>query len=266
HRRHDELRLAARAGGPEPRLREVRPAARDVELPRGRQGRPHVRHERPAPGAGRARAVQRALERAGRRAEARAGTGARGARLPALDRARRPSRGRGERARGLLGSARGRPDVGRRRLEAAAARLGLGPPARLRGPGASSRAGRLSVRDDEPRLRHPRGRARALAGGRALLRGLDRPRARGRGRPSGVEHRGGEGRGPGDAGPGARRVPEARRGALAGSMLERPLPRLAAAVLLLLTMAALLVTSSRHKKLSYDEYDNLAYGHRILRL
>lgn len=29
-------------------------------------------------------------------------------------------------------------------------------------------------------------------------------------------------------------------------------------------MAALLVLSGRHKKLSYDEYDNLAYGHRVL--
>lgn len=29
-------------------------------------------------------------------------------------------------------------------------------------------------------------------------------------------------------------------------------------------MAALLVLGSRHKKLAYDEYDNLAYGHRLL--
>jgi hypothetical protein len=49
-------------------------------------------------------------------------------------------------------------------------------------------------------------------------------------------------------------------------MLERPLARAAAAVLLLAAMAGLLVTSSLHKKLAYDEYDNLAYGHRLLRL
>ena len=34
--------------------------------------------------------------------------------------------------------------------------------------------------------------------------------------------------------------------------------------LLLAAMAVLLVTSSRHKKLAYDEFDNLAYGHRFL--
>jgi hypothetical protein len=33
---------------------------------------------------------------------------------------------------------------------------------------------------------------------------------------------------------------------------------------LLALMALLLATSSRHKKLSYDEWDNLAYGHRLL--
>jgi len=47
-------------------------------------------------------------------------------------------------------------------------------------------------------------------------------------------------------------------------MLERALPRAAAAAFLLLAMGALLVTSSLHKKLTYDEYDNLAYGHRLL--
>jgi 4-amino-4-deoxy-L-arabinose transferase-like glycosyltransferase len=39
---------------------------------------------------------------------------------------------------------------------------------------------------------------------------------------------------------------------------------LAVPVLLLAAMAALLVTSSAHKKLAYDEFDNLAYGHRFL--
>ncbi len=34
--------------------------------------------------------------------------------------------------------------------------------------------------------------------------------------------------------------------------------------LLLAAMAVLLVTGSRHKKLAYDEFDNLAYGHRFL--
>ena len=38
----------------------------------------------------------------------------------------------------------------------------------------------------------------------------------------------------------------------------------AAPVLLLAAMAALLVSSSLHKKLVYDEFDNLAYGHRFL--
>ncbi len=46
-------------------------------------------------------------------------------------------------------------------------------------------------------------------------------------------------------------------------MLDRPLVRGAAVALFLATMAALLVTSSLHKKLSYDEYDNLAYGYRV---
>ncbi len=46
-------------------------------------------------------------------------------------------------------------------------------------------------------------------------------------------------------------------------MLERPLARAAAAALLLATMAALLVASSLHKRLAYDEYDNLAYGYRV---
>jgi 4-amino-4-deoxy-L-arabinose transferase-like glycosyltransferase len=38
----------------------------------------------------------------------------------------------------------------------------------------------------------------------------------------------------------------------------------AAPALLLTAMAVLLVTSSLHKKLAYDEFDNLAYGHRFL--
>ncbi len=38
----------------------------------------------------------------------------------------------------------------------------------------------------------------------------------------------------------------------------------AAPVLLLAAMATLLVSSSLHKKLVYDEFDNLAYGHRFL--
>lgn len=37
-----------------------------------------------------------------------------------------------------------------------------------------------------------------------------------------------------------------------------------APALLLAAMAALLVSSSLHKKLAYDEFDNLAYGHRFL--
>jgi Dolichyl-phosphate-mannose-protein mannosyltransferase len=46
-------------------------------------------------------------------------------------------------------------------------------------------------------------------------------------------------------------------------MLERPLVRTALAGLLLAVMAGLLVTSSLHKRLAYDEYDNLAYGYRV---
>jgi 4-amino-4-deoxy-L-arabinose transferase-like glycosyltransferase len=46
-------------------------------------------------------------------------------------------------------------------------------------------------------------------------------------------------------------------------MLDRPLARGVAVAVLLATMALLLVTSSRHKKLAYDEYDNLAYGYRV---
>ena len=46
-------------------------------------------------------------------------------------------------------------------------------------------------------------------------------------------------------------------------MLERPLGRTALAGLLLAVMAGLLVASSLHKKLAYDEYDNLAYGYRV---
>jgi hypothetical protein len=45
---------------------------------------------------------------------------------------------------------------------------------------------------------------------------------------------------------------------------DRPLVRGLLAGALLLGMAALLVLSSLHKKLSYDEYDNLAYGHQVL--
>src|SRR5688572_19091773 len=37
-----------------------------------------------------------------------------------------------------------------------------------------------------------------------------------------------------------------------------------ASALLLVAMAALLATGSLHKKLAYDEFDNLAYGHRFL--
>lgn len=46
-------------------------------------------------------------------------------------------------------------------------------------------------------------------------------------------------------------------------MLDRPFVRGIAVTLLLVTMAALLVSSSLHKKLAYDEYDNLAYGYRV---
>jgi hypothetical protein len=38
----------------------------------------------------------------------------------------------------------------------------------------------------------------------------------------------------------------------------------AAPALLLAAMAVLIVSSSLHKKLAYDEADNLAYGHRFL--
>ena len=38
----------------------------------------------------------------------------------------------------------------------------------------------------------------------------------------------------------------------------------AAPVLLFAAIAALLMSSSLHKKLAYDEFDNLAYGHRYL--
>ena len=47
HRRDGELRVAARAGRPEPRVREVG-RARAREVAGGAQGRPHVRDERPA--------------------------------------------------------------------------------------------------------------------------------------------------------------------------------------------------------------------------
>ena len=40
--------------------------------------------------------------------------------------------------------------------------------------------------------------------------------------------------------------------------------RRAVPALLLAAMAVLLLTSSRHKTLAYDEFDNLAYGHRFL--
>ncbi len=46
-------------------------------------------------------------------------------------------------------------------------------------------------------------------------------------------------------------------------MLERPLVRTALAALLLAVMAGLLVASSLGKRLTYDEYDNLAYGYRV---
>jgi hypothetical protein len=46
-------------------------------------------------------------------------------------------------------------------------------------------------------------------------------------------------------------------------MLDRPARRAALAVFLLAVMATLLVLSSLHKKLAYDEYDNLAYGNRV---
>jgi Dolichyl-phosphate-mannose-protein mannosyltransferase len=46
-------------------------------------------------------------------------------------------------------------------------------------------------------------------------------------------------------------------------MPERPSARTALAGLLLAVMAGLLVASSLHKKLAYDEYDNLAYGYRV---
>jgi 4-amino-4-deoxy-L-arabinose transferase-like glycosyltransferase len=46
-------------------------------------------------------------------------------------------------------------------------------------------------------------------------------------------------------------------------MLERPAPRKALAAALVALMAALLVLSSLHKRLAYDEYDNLAYGYRV---
>src|SRR4030095_5518833 len=46
-------------------------------------------------------------------------------------------------------------------------------------------------------------------------------------------------------------------------MLDRPGRRNALAALLLAVMAPLLVSSSLHKRLAYDEYDNLAYGYRV---
>jgi len=45
---------------------------------------------------------------------------------------------------------------------------------------------------------------------------------------------------------------------------DRPVARGLLAGALLVGMAALLVLSSLHKKLSYDEYDNLAYGQQVL--
>jgi hypothetical protein len=45
---------------------------------------------------------------------------------------------------------------------------------------------------------------------------------------------------------------------------DGPLVRWVAPVALLVMMAALLVVSSLGKRLVYDEYDNLAYGHRLL--
>ena len=43
-----------------------------------------------------------------------------------------------------------------------------------------------------------------------------------------------------------------------------PALRRAAPALLLAAMAVVLVLSSLHKPLAYDELDNLAYGHRFL--
>jgi hypothetical protein len=48
------------------------------------------------------------------------------------------------------------------------------------------------------------------------------------------------------------------------SVLARPAVRRAATIALLAIMAALLVSSSRHKRLVYDEPDNLSYGYRFL--
>ena len=48
------------------------------------------------------------------------------------------------------------------------------------------------------------------------------------------------------------------------SISARPRVRWTAAILLLAVMAALLVSSSLHKRLVYDETDNLSYGFRFL--
>jgi hypothetical protein len=48
------------------------------------------------------------------------------------------------------------------------------------------------------------------------------------------------------------------------SPLARPVLRRAVTLALLTIMAALLVSSSRHKRLVYDETDNLSYGYRFL--
>ncbi|HUG53222.1 MAG TPA: glycosyltransferase family 39 protein [Vicinamibacteria bacterium] len=48
------------------------------------------------------------------------------------------------------------------------------------------------------------------------------------------------------------------------SLAAHPLARRLVPPVLLAVMAGLLVTSSLHKRLVYDEYDNLSYGHRFL--
>ena len=180
HRRHDELRLAARPGGPEPRVREDR-AGRSTSAASWTGSRPAAA----SPRTGRS-----SSSRCGREARAepwsepgdeldarRGPPRARGPGLAALDRARRPPRDRPQRRGRRLAAARRasarRPTPAMRlpRL-----RLGLVPGARLLRPLAPPRARLLPVRHHEPGLRHARAARRfARRPTRATSR-LDRPR------------------------------------------------------------------------------------------
>ncbi len=92
HRRDGQLRLAARAGGDEPRLRAHRRAARPAAAARFPQGRAHVRDQRAAAGAHDRRA------RRGRRAPAgRWDARGRRAGVAPVERAGRSPRDRGQR-------------------------------------------------------------------------------------------------------------------------------------------------------------------------